>query len=305
MASTLQQQNKALLDNAIKQRDNAIKQVELFDSIIASLSPEGKEVETKKTDDKKPIQKLTEQLEEQQSKLTKLNEKIAGGKSKIPDKDEENKTKLEKKISEIQTKISELIAKESAPKPEKKGKTPKTEAKAEAPKTEAKAEAKHIPKITNPIIKKLKDAFETVGAPWDDKYKKEFVDYVNSLSEEDFAAYGLEGHMSKFANTHAPSAAGGGGGGGGPSTKSLTVAKLHEMNEHLNEMSAGVYQHKTTKNVFSGPEEDSDEDFEDVEVDDVDYVVGQTTKRVYKPQKDGPDVFVGYWGVGKFYDASL
>jgi hypothetical protein len=253
-----------------------------------------------------PIQKLTKQLEERQSKLTKLNEKIASGKSNNPVKDEEDKTKHENKISEIQTKISELIAKESAPKPEKKGKAPKTEAKAEAPKTEAKAEAKHIPRITPAMTKKLKEAFETVEASWDDKYKKEFVDSVNGLSEEDFAAYGLEGHMSKFANMHSPSAAGGGGGGGGPSTtKSLTVTKLHEMNEHLIEMSAGVYQHKTTKNVFSGPEEDSDEDFEDVEVDDVDYVVGQTTKRVYKPQKDGPDVFVGYWGVGKFYDASL
>lgn len=296
MASTLQQL-QAFRENMNKQ----------LDKLIASIPAEGKEDEAEKTDVKMtPIQKLTKQLEEQQSKLTKLNEKIAGGKSKIPDKDEENKTNTENKISEIQTKISEIIAKESAPKPEKKGKAAKTEAKAEAPKTEAKAEAKHIPRITPAMTKKLKEAFETVEASWDDKYKKEFVDGVNGLSEEDFAAYGLEGHMSKFANMHAPSAAGGGGGGGGPSTtKSLTVTKLHEMNEHLNEMSAGVYQHKTTKNVFSGPEEDSDEDFEDVEVDDVDYVVGQTTKRVYKPQKDGPDVFVGYWGVGKFYDASL
>jgi hypothetical protein len=287
MASTLQQL-QAFRENMNKQ----------LDKIIASIPAEGKEGEPEKTDVKMtPIQKLTKQLEEQQSKLTKLNEKIAGGKSKIPDKDEENKTKLEEKISEIQTKISEIIAKESAPKPEKKG---------AAPKTEAKAEAKHIPRITPAMTKKLKDAFETVGAPWDDKYKKEFVDSVNGLSEEDFAAYGLEGHMSKFANTHAPSAAGGGGGGGGPSTtKSLTVTKLKEMNEHLTEMSAGVYQHKTTKNVFSGPEEDSDEELEDVEVDGVDYVVGQNTKRVYKPQDDGPDVFVGYWGVGKFYEASL
>ena len=286
MASTLQQLQAF--------RENTIKQI---DKIIASFPAEGKEGETEKTDGKMtPIQKLTKQLEEQQSKLTKLNEKIAGGKSRIPDKDEENKAKTEEKISEIQTKISESIAKESAPKPEKKAK---------APKTEAKAEAKHIPRITPAMTKKLKEAFETVEAPWDDKYKKEFVDSVNGLSEEDFAEYGLEGHMSKFANMHTLAAAGGGGGGGGPSTKSLTVTKLHEMNEHLIEMSAGVYQHKTTKNVFSGPEEDSDEDFEDVEVDGVDFVVGQNTKRVYKPQDDGPDEFVGYWGVGKFYEASL
>jgi hypothetical protein len=267
-------------------RENMNKQL---DKIIASFPAEGKEVETEKTDVKMtPIQKLTKQMEEQQSKLTKLNEKIAGGKSKIPDKDEENKTKLGEKISEIQSKITEIIAKESAPKPEKKAEV-----------------KKNIPRITPAMTTKLKEAFGTVGAAWDDKYKKEFVDAVNGLSEEDFAAYGLEGHMSKFANTHAPSATGGGGGGGGPSTKSLTVTELHKLNEKLIEVSAGVYQHKTTKNVFTGPEEDSEEELEDAEVDGVDYVIGQTTKRVYKPQDDGPDEFVGYWGVGKFYEADL
>lgn len=300
MASTLQQQHKALLDNANKQRDNAIKQrdnankqVELFDTIIASLSPEGKEVETKKTDDKKtPLQKLTKQLEEQQSKLTKLNEKIAGGKSNIPDKDEENKTKLEETISKTQIKISDLIAKESAPKPEKKGKAPKTEAKAEA--------KKNIPTCTTAMTKKLKQAFETVEAPWDEKYKKEFVDSVNGLSEEDFAAYGLEGHMSKFANMHAPSAASGGGCGGGPSPKSLTVAELVKLNKNLKQVCPGVFQIKTTGEMVTGPAEDADEEFEDKDHDDVTYIVGQTTKRVYKPLDGSPDEFVGYWGVGEW-----
>jgi len=286
MASTLQQL-QAFRENMNKQ----------LDKLIASLPAEGKEVETEKADVKMtPIQKFTKKLEEQQSKLTKLNEKIAGGKSKIPDKDEENKTKLEEKISEIQTKISELIAKESEPKPEKKAKVPKTE---------AKAEAKHIPRITPAMTKKLKDAFETVEAPWDDKYNKDFVNSVNCLSEEDFAEYGLEGHMSKFANMHAPSAAGGGGGGGGgPSIKSLAVTELHKLNKNLKQVSIGVYQHKTSGEMFTGPAEDTDEEFEDADVDGVKYVVGQTTKRVYITT-DGPDEFVGYWSVGKFYDADL
>jgi uncharacterized phage infection (PIP) family protein YhgE len=286
MASTLQQL-QAFRENMNKQ----------LDKLIASCPAEGKEVEIKKADVKiTPLQKFTKQLEEQQSKLTKLNEKIAGGKSKIPDKDEENKTKLEEKISEIQTKISELIAKESEPKPEKKAK---------APNTEAKAEAKHIPRITPAMTKKLKDAFETVEAPWDDKYNKDFVNSVNCLSEEDFAEYGLEGHMSKFANMHAPSAAGGGGGGGGgPSIKSLAVTELHKLNKNLKQVSIGVYQHKTSGEMFTGPAEDTDEEFEDADVDGVKYVVGQTTKRVYITT-DGPDEFVGYWSVGKFYDADL
>lgn len=280
MASTLKQQFLAFRDDMNKR----------FDKIISSIPDEGKEEVVENADVKlTPLQKLTKQLEEQQSKLTKLNEKIAGGKSKIPDKDEENKTKFEEKISELQTKISETIAKETAPKPEKK----------------AKAEVKkNIPRITPAMTTKLKEAFETVEAPWDDKRKKEFVDSVNSLSEEDFAEYGLEGHMSKFANTHAPAAAGGGGGGGGPSIKSLAVTELHKLNKNLKQVSTGIYQHKTSGEMFTGPAEDTDEEFEDAEVDGVKYVVGQTTKRVYITT-DGPDEFVGYWSVGKFYDADL
>jgi hypothetical protein len=280
MASTIQQLH-ALRESMNKQ----------IDKIIASIPAEGKEEVVENADVKlTPLQKLTKQLEEQQSKLTKLNEKIAGGKSKIPDKDEENKAKFEEKISELQTKISESIAKDAAPKPEKK----------------AKAEVKkNIPRITPAMTTKLKEAFETVQAPWDDKHKKEFVDSVNSLSEEDFAEYGLEGHMSKFANTRAPAASGGGGGGGGgPSIKSLTVTELHKLNKNLKQVSTGVYQHKTSGEMFTGPAEDTDEEFEDAEVDGVKYVVGQTTQRVYITT-DGPDEFVGYWGVGKFYEASL
>jgi hypothetical protein len=279
MASTIQQL-QAFRENMNKQ----------FDKLIASFPTEGKEDVAENPDVKlTPLQKLTKQLEEQQSKLNKLNEKIAGGKSKIPDKDEENKTKFEEKISELQTKISESIAKDTPPKPEKK----------------AKAEVKkNIPRITPTMTTKLKEAFETVEAPWDDKYKKEFVDSVNSLSEENFAEYGLEGHMSKFANMHSPAAAGGGGGGGGPSIKSLTVTELHKLNKNLKQVSTGVYQHKTSGEMFTGPSEDTDEEFEDAEVDGVSYVVGQTTKRVYITT-DGPDEFVGYWGVGKFYDADL
>lgn len=279
MASTIQQL-QAFRENMNKQ----------LDKLIASFPTEGKEDVAENPDVKlTPLQKLTKQLEEQQSKLNKLNEKIAGGKSKIPDKDEENKTKFEEKISELQTKISESIAKDTPPKPEKK----------------AKAEVKkNIPRITPTMTTKLKEAFETVEAPWDDKYKKEFVDSVNSLSEENFAEYGLEGHMSKFANMHSPAAAGGGGGGGGPSIKSLTVTELHKLNKNLKQVSTGVYQHKTSGEMFTGPSEDTDEEFEDAEVDGVSYVVGQTTKRVYITT-DGPDEFVGYWGVGKFYDADL
>lgn len=234
-----------------------------------------------------PRQKLEKQLATANGKLTNLNEKIAGGKSKTKDKDEENKIKFEEVISNINLKISELDVKEgkkAEPKP----------VKAEE-KTEAK---KHVPRITPAMTTKLKEAFETVGVDWDDKYKKEFVTHVNSLSDKQFGDMTLEGHMSHFASKHAPLT--GGGGGALPKLKTLTVAELVKQNKNLKQVSPGVFQHKTTGDMVTGPAEDPDEEFEDKDHDGVSYIVGQTTKRVYKPSEEGPDEFVGYWGVGEW-----
>jgi len=251
-----------------------------------------------------PRQKLEKQLATANDKLTKLNEKIAGGKSKIPDKDEENKTKFEEVISKINEKISELDAKEAkkAAKPAPAKAAAKKDAE-KAPDTAPKAEKaeeakKHVPRITPAMTTKLKEAFETASAEWDDKYKKEFVTQVNSLSDEQFAEVGLEGHMSRFASTHAPAA--GGGGAAAPKPKSLTVAELVKQNKNLKQVSPGVFQHKTTGEMVTGPAEDADEEFEEKKHDGDDYIVGETTKRVYKPCEDGPDEFVGYWGVGEW-----
>jgi hypothetical protein len=78
------------------------------------------------------------------------------------------------------------------------------------------------------------------------------------------------------------------------------VAELVKQNKNLIQVSPGVFQHKTTGETVTGPGEDLDEEFEDKDLDGVTYIVGQTTKRVYKPSEEGPDEFVGYWGVGKW-----
>jgi len=249
-----------------------------------------------------PIQKLEKQLETAQEKLDKLNEKIAGGKSKIPDKDEENKTKFEEMISKINEKIAEANAKEA-----KKAKKP-APAKAKAVvvekaanTTEAKVEVKkHVPRITPAMTTKLKEAFETVGAEWNDEHKKGFVTAVNALSEEEFTEFGLEGHMSKYANDNAPAPKKGGGGGAEPAPKVLSLPDLLKQKKNLEQVSVGVFRHKTTGERVTGPEEDADEEFEEKDCDDVTYIVGETTKRVYKPTEDGPDEFVGYWGIGNW-----
>jgi hypothetical protein len=293
------EQIQALKESLIKQINAAFAPL-LTEAADAAGDDAGAEHEEAKLT---PRQTLEKQLATATDKLSKLNEKIAGGKSKIPDKDEENKTKLEEVISKINEKISALDTKEAkkaAPKPAK-AKADKAPEKAPetAPKAEKAEEAKkHVPRITPAMTTKLKEAFETASAEWDDKYKKEFVTQVNSLSDEQFAEFGLEGHMSRFANTHAPAA--GGGGAAAPKPKSLTVAELVKQNKNLKQVSPGVYQHKTTGEMVTGPAEDADEEFEEKKHDGDDYIVGETTKRVYKPCEDGPDEFVGYWGVGEW-----
>jgi len=287
--------------------------------ILESMGGESDaESETKLT----PLQKLEKRLNANNEKLTKLNEKIAGGKSKIPDKDEETKTKLEETISGLETKISELNSKENVVKT-------KTVAKPAAKKTEEESEVedkpevkpkekkvtkvaekkseekpttdkKNMPRITPAITTQLKTAFETASVAWNDNFKKTFVSYVNEMDATKYASQGLESHMTTYANMNKPAAA-----ASEKPIKVQTVDQLHKQNKNISDVSPGVYRHKTTGDMFTGPEEDSDEEFEDGIVDGVDYVIGQTTKRVYITAEDGPDTFVGYWGVGKFYDASL
>jgi len=294
------EQIQALKESLIKQINTAFAPL-----LTKAADAVGEDVDAENEEAKlTPRQKLEKQLATATDKLTKLNEKIAGGKSKIPDKDEENKTKFEEVISKINEKVSELDAKEAkkaakpAPAKAKAEKAPE-KAPETAPKAEKAEEAKkHVPRITPAMTTKLKEAFEIASAEWDDKYKKEFVTQVNSLSDEQFAEFALEGHMSRFANTHAPAA--GGGGAAAPKPKSLTVAELVKQNKNLKQVSPGVYQHKTTGEMVTGPAEDTDEEFEEKKHDGDDYIVGETTKRVYKPCEDGPDEFVGYWGVGEW-----
>jgi len=290
------EQIQALKQSLLKQIDTAFAPL-LTDVAHAAGEEEAEPEDTKLT----PRQKLEKQLETANDKLTKLNDKIAGGKSKIPDKDEENKAKFEEVISKINAKLSELDAKEA--KKAEKSAPAKAAKEAEKPKAaEEKSEAKkHVPRITPAMTTKLKEAMEAASAPWDDKYKKEFVTEVNSLSDAQFAEVGLEGHMTRFATKHTPASVGGGGSAAAaPKLKTLTVAELVKQNKNLTQVSPGVFQHKTTGEMVTGPAEDSDEEFDEKEHDGDDYIVGQTPQRVYKPQDDGPDEFVGYWGVGEW-----
>jgi len=287
-----------------------------IDKIIASLSTHAATaavVEDAEEIKLTPIQKLEKQKETANEKLAKLDAKIAEGKSKTKDKDQENKTKFEEIISNIDAKIAEIQSKEAAPAKAaaKKAAPAKAAAKKivtkvtedvpllETAEVKVPETKKHVPRITPAITVNLKEAFKTVDVKWDDKYKSDFTKWVNSLSNEDYGKKNLEGHISAFANAQLPPAL-----GGSTVVKPLRASDLKGQAINLDEVSVGVYRHKTTGEMVTGPDEDSEEEFEEVTLKEVDYVVGQTTKRVYKVS-DGPDEFVGYWGVGEFYDHDL
>jgi DNA repair exonuclease SbcCD ATPase subunit len=263
-----------------------------------------------------PAQKLEKRLDTAVEKLAKLNEKIEGGKSKIPDKDAENKAKLEETISELRTKISskdkpkdkpEVTKKSAEEKP--KVKKPEDESSEDAPEVKPvekkpKAEKpadKNLATCSPAKLTQLKSSFEKNGVPWSDDYKKAFLDKMNALTAADYSVITLEVHMDNYAKSFHTKAESG-GGGGGSKIKVLTVSELKTQNKNLKETSAGIFQHKTTGEIFMGPDEDPEEDFDDAAFNDEDFKVGETTKRVYT-QDD--EEFVGYWGVGKFYGADM
>lgn len=255
--------------------------------LIAELKPKEDHDETHsdkedtKSEELTPLQKLEKRLKSSEEKLEKLTNKT---KSKNPDKDEEEKKKLTETIEKLKTKIAESTSKESL--------------KTEKPKVEKKEE-KRIARMTPAITKKLKEEI----SDFNDEHKKKFVTYVNELSEDKYRAVPLEEHIKNFAKTlQSPPADVEVVGGGAAEVK--TVAELHKMNSDLEQVAPGIYRHKSGK-IYTGPAEDEDEDMEDeITLDGKEYVKGVNTERMYLVGKE-KDEFVGYWGVGEFYDHSL
>jgi len=97
-----------------------------------------------------------------------------------------------------------------------------------------------------------------------------FAKYVNELTKEDFEAKNLADHMRDYV---------------GILSSSLPVARQLSPDFDVKE-----------------PEEVPDEDMIEIEFNDVEYVVGDISGRVYEADAEKGDRFVGFIGVGKFHD---
>lgn len=238
--------------------------------------------------------------------------KLADGKVKDADKQSE-------KIAKERAKLLKLEAKApSNPAPVKEEKKVET-------KVETKVEKeKRIKRFSPTMASQLKSALEGVGLEMNDKIKKEFQQYIEDLSEDDYRNSGLGDHMRAFAKSKAPVSAAAESSEDEEETPAVPPPAKEEKKEIPAEVSggAGVVTHlelddlraiKTIAAVnpvgnfwdadngrfVTGPDADEDEDFVETKFNGTEYVVGEKTGRVYEARESG-DVFMGFCGVGKF-----
>jgi hypothetical protein len=262
----------------IEIRKEVVKALETLQSILSKL--DGIEEQPKKKAGRKPKVVIEEQEQEQTtaSEVEEQPKKKAGRKPKAEVVTEEP--------------ITETVVEEH---PKKKAGR-KTKAELE----EIKPKAKRIPRVTRVLEKQLDEILKNHSVVPDRAYYKEYVELINTMSDEEFKKSKAEMHMENFANTKIinktnPEEHNSASGG----TTCLVVT------ENLKEPSIEIFQDENG-NQFTGPSEDPDENMVTVIVEDIEYIVGEHTQRVYKVDTNGgPDVFVGFSGVGDCKDIVL
>ena len=223
--------------------------------------------------------------------------------------------------------------------------------KAEKPKKVETVEEKkkRIPRMSPTLTTQLKTELTKVGLKYSDddkkefeKVKKEFVTYVDDLTDDDFTGKGLTDHMRDFTDTKKPATE-------KPKTEEKpkeadtktvkteekpkkaskkaekvktaepvdspsNAAQIHDLS--LTELQAiemvatpagdvaGTYWDADNGRWVRGPDAVSDEDIVEKKFQGKTYMVGEKSGRVYE-ETDNRDVFHGFVGVGKFKDMKM
>ena len=138
-----------------------------------------------------PLQKARKNVELWTKKLEANKFKDESAKQKHVEKLEKEKKKLEK-------------LEQAEPKPQTQPEPQPEPVKAEKPKKEKKVSDKRISRMTPTLTGQLKLALEEFKLEMTDKLKKEFVKYIDDLTDDDFRRTGLADHMREFAKLKAP-----------------------------------------------------------------------------------------------------
>ena len=217
--------------------------------------------------------------------------------------------------------LAELKQTTDLKKPVEKPKKAKKEVEEEKPK-KAKKEVeeekpKRISRMSPNLSKQFSVELEKVGLKFTeddkkahDKVKKDFVNFVDNLSEDDFTGKNLADHMRDFAKTKATGEVADTAKkvpNGPPKDGVITELDLKDLQgiEYVavptGDTPVGVLWDASNGRWVTGPKEDEDEENSSVKFSGKKYAVGETTGRVYLIGKDGEDdTFVGFLGVGQF-----
>ena len=223
-------------------------------------------------------------------------------------KDDEAKAKHATKIEKEKAKLEKLEKKAPAePAP-----APAPTKVAEPKKDEPEKKEKRIKRFSPVMASQLKAALETVKVEMTDKHKKEFQQYVEDLTDDDFRKEGFADHMRAFAKLKAPVVseteeteeetvvvAEVPTAGSPPTVVDISLTELQAIEMTATIDPPGTFWDADNGRFVKGPQADDDEDFDEVKFDGVNYVVGEKTGRVYEARDTG-DVFAGFIGVGKF-----
>jgi hypothetical protein len=274
------------------------------DHVVALLPKEEKKVEEKKTEEKeKPSP-----LETARKNVALWTKKLEADKFKDDEAKEKHIAKLDKEKEKL-AKLEPKVEVKPAAKP------PTKAAKVEEKKPAEKE--KRIKRMSPKLKESLKEVLDKAGVEMTDKVVKEFVEYVEKLTDEEFVPKGLADHMRDFAETKAPTdedARGeedeeedeeedtGAGTGLKPETKvpvQLTMEELTSISVTASVDPPGTFWDAENGRLVTGPDADDDEDISEVTFEGKTYGVGDKSGRVYLEVKDR-DVFQGFIGVGKF-----
>jgi translation initiation factor 1 (eIF-1/SUI1) len=141
----------------------------------------------------------------------------------------------------------------------------------------------------------LKEAFGADKKAFENAKKTMKNKYIDSLSFEELDAKSKDDHVRYWLESRNEAKA-----VTPVETTTLELAELLAIAAELNDDDpdkVGIYWHPSTGRRVTGPI-DPEEGLDEVKFENVDYLVGENTKRVYNATKE----FLGYAGIGKFKD---
>jgi hypothetical protein len=264
--------------------------------------PEKKETpkeETPDTEEDKPDAAKKSPLEKTRHNVQLWSKKLDANKFK----DEEAKQKHTEKLEKERKKLEKLEASETKveAKPAANAKPKEEKPKEEKPKTEKKEKRIARWTKTNHDVH-FKTALNAVSLEPSDELKKEFLKYIEDLTDDDWKkdAKTYADHMRDFAKLKTPATESEDSEDAEHEVHTLPISDIKKIGMLTPIEKVGQFWDADNGRFVTGPEEDGDEDFSDpVKMGDNEYIIGEKTGRVYEVRENG-DVFAGFMGIGKF-----